>query len=216
LGAIRGGYGNPIKKLESERPVAELVKAAFSEGLRARGIPVDEDAAQNHITGIIKKLDCSQYVRREAHVDIEIMVLDKLGQQRFGRRYTASNVDGSLFSLSVGILASVEDLRSIMEKTLGEVVDQSLDDSTLRAVLRGEKVYTSPQNSGPVSSVSLPVPLSVHTPSPPPPVPQPPTPTMYNDTSSADVQLRNAEREFRAGRMSLEEFRSIKKVLTGD
>jgi len=30
---------------------------------------------------------------------------------------------------------------------------------------------------------------------------------------SPDAQLRNAEREFRAGRMSLEEFRQIKKVL---
>lgn len=38
----------------------------------------------------------------------------------------------------------------------------------------------------------------------------------YNDTPAADMQLRNAEREFRAGRMSLEEFRSIKKVLQGD
>jgi hypothetical protein len=39
-------------------------------------------------------------------------------------------------------------------------------------------------------------------------------PAMYNDTPAADTQLRNAEREFRAGKMSLEEFREIKKVLT--
>ena len=31
LGAIRGGYGNPLKNLESDKPVAELVKAAFLE-----------------------------------------------------------------------------------------------------------------------------------------------------------------------------------------
>jgi hypothetical protein len=41
-------------------------------------------------------------------------------------------------------------------------------------------------------------------------------PAMYNDTPAADVQLRNAEREFRARRMGLEEFRSIKKVLRGE
>jgi hypothetical protein len=40
--------------------------------------------------------------------------------------------------------------------------------------------------------------------------------TTENNTSAADAQLRNAEREFRAGRMSLEEFRSIKKVLQGE
>jgi uncharacterized protein YceK len=41
-------------------------------------------------------------------------------------------------------------------------------------------------------------------------------PAMYNNAPAADTQLRNAEHEFRAGRMSLEEFRSIKKVLTGE
>jgi len=39
---------------------------------------------------------------------------------------------------------------------------------------------------------------------------------MYNTVSAIDTQLRNAEREFRAGRISLEEFRSIKKVLQGE
>jgi hypothetical protein len=39
---------------------------------------------------------------------------------------------------------------------------------------------------------------------------------MYNTVSAIDTQLRNAEREFRAGRISLEEFRSIKKVLRGE
>jgi hypothetical protein len=192
LGAIRGGYGNVIKKLESERPVAELVRTAFAEGLRARGIPVDDAIAQTHVTGIIKKLDCSQYVRREAHVDIEITVLDKSGQRRFTHRYTADNVDGSLLSLKVGVFASVDDLRVIMEKTLREAVDQALDDSTLRAALRNEGTAVASQSS------------EIAPPSSP------------NDTSAADAQLRNAEQEFRAGRMSLEEFREIKKVLRGE
>ncbi len=135
LGAIRGGYGNPLKTLEAERPVSELVRAAFSDGLRARGVAIDQ-AAQNQITGTIKKLDCNQYVRREAYADIEITVLDRSGQQRFVRRYTASNVDGSLMNLSAGIFASVDDLRVILEKTLREAVDQALDDSALRAALQ--------------------------------------------------------------------------------
>jgi hypothetical protein len=37
--------------------------------------------------------------------------------------------------------------------------------------------------------------------------------TNGNPIVSADAQLRRAETEFRAGRMSLEEFRQIKKVL---
>ena len=86
LGAIRGGYGNPLKNLEADRPVAEMVKAAFSEALRARGINIGE-AGRNQITGVVKRLDCNQYVRREAYADIEIAVLDNTSQQRFVRTY---------------------------------------------------------------------------------------------------------------------------------
>lgn len=46
-----------------------------------------------------------------------------------------------------------------------------------------------------------------------PGVPAPPQWTAQNPTSETDTQLRNAEREFRAGKMSLEEFREIKRVL---
>ena len=136
LGAIRGGFGNPLKNLESDRPVAELVRTAFSDGLRARGVTIDQTSAQYQITGVIRTLDCSQYVRREAHADIEISVLDKAGQQRFARRYTSDALDGSLLSLSVGVFASVDDLRLIMEKTLRETVDKALDDTALRAALQ--------------------------------------------------------------------------------
>ncbi len=136
LGAIRGGFGNPIKNLESDRPVAEIVKAAFSDGLRARGVTIDEAAAQNQITGTIKKLDCNQIVRREANVEIEITVLDKSGQARFTRTYAAPNIEGSLLSVSTGVFASVDDLRVTLEKTLREAVDKALDDSALRAALQ--------------------------------------------------------------------------------
>ena len=45
LGAIRGGFGNPLKNLESDKPVADLVKAAFADGLRARGVAPDQVSA---------------------------------------------------------------------------------------------------------------------------------------------------------------------------
>jgi uncharacterized lipoprotein YajG len=136
LGAIRGGFGNPLKILDSDRPVAELVSVAFSDGLRARGVSIEPSSSQYQITGVIKKLDCSQYVRREAHVEIDITIVDKAGQHRFVRTYKADNVDGSMLSLSTGVFASVDELRVVIEKTLSEAVDKALDDSALRAALQ--------------------------------------------------------------------------------
>ena len=33
LGAIRGGYGNPLKKLRTDKPTNEMVEAAFADAL---------------------------------------------------------------------------------------------------------------------------------------------------------------------------------------
>ena len=85
---------------------------------------------------MIKKLDCSQYARREAHAEIEVSVYDTPGGKAlFTRTYTADNLDGSLLALNTGVFASVDTLRALAEKTLDQVVDKALDDSALRNVV---------------------------------------------------------------------------------
>jgi uncharacterized lipoprotein YajG len=135
LGAIRGGFGNPLKNLESDKPVAEIVAATFSEGLRRRGVTLDA-GGPSRIVGTIKRLDCNQYVRREGNAEIEIRVIGPAGETRFAKTYSASKVDGSALSLSTGVFASVDDLRVTLQATLREVVDKALDDSQLRAALQ--------------------------------------------------------------------------------
>ena len=136
LGAIRGGFGNPLKNLESDRPVAEIVNPAFADGLRARGVAIDPANARHRLVGTVKKLDCNQVVRREANVEIELRVVDSAGQTKFTKTYTGTRLDGSLATLSAGVFASVDDLRVTLETTLREVVDQALDDRALRAALQ--------------------------------------------------------------------------------
>jgi hypothetical protein len=83
LGAIRGGFGNPLKNLESDKPAAVYVQSAFADGLRARGVDVPAQGAPFQMVGVVRKLDCNQYVRREAKVEIELTVVEvATGQQR--------------------------------------------------------------------------------------------------------------------------------------
>jgi hypothetical protein len=56
----------------------------------------------------------------------------------------------------------------------------------------------------PVVAISEPIPATLK---------QATEPAVYDSTSAADAQLCNVERGFRASRMSLDEFRQIKKVL---
>ena len=136
FGAIRGGYGNPLKKLEADPSVSDLIKTAFQDGLKARSL-YSTNSGGYEISGTIKKFDCSQYVRREAHAQIDVRVIQKsTGRQVFSQTYTADELDGSLLALNVGIFASVETLRALAEKALDEVVDKALDDSDLRYSLR--------------------------------------------------------------------------------
>ena len=133
LGAIRGGFGNPLKTLESDVPVAKLVEATFDSGLKARGF---REGREFQVGGVIRKLESSQMARREAHAVIDVTVTKLAnGQQVFTRTYTADNVEGSIFNLQTGVFASTEDLRAVLERTLREVVDKALDDSALRNAL---------------------------------------------------------------------------------
>jgi len=136
LGTIRGGYGNPLKNLETDQPVCDIVRLAFVDGLRARGVTVDSQSPKYHLTGIIRKLDCNQIVRREANVEIEVHILDAAGQPHFTRTYSASNLDGSILSMKTGVFASVDDLRATLERTLRETVDKALNDTALRLALQ--------------------------------------------------------------------------------
>src|SRR5262245_41800847 len=62
FGAIRGGYGNPLKTLVSKDGlVKDTVTAALRDGLAAREMNVESGAYRLDVN--IARLDCSQYAR---------------------------------------------------------------------------------------------------------------------------------------------------------
>lgn len=139
LGAIRGGYGNPLKNLETREPVSDLVAQAFAAALKSRGLGAGPSSARYLLSGSIKKLGCNQVARREADAEIEVLLTRSKGGARvFSKVYRASNVEGSVLSPFTGVFASVEDLRILAQKTLRQVVDEALDDPALRGALRAD------------------------------------------------------------------------------
>lgn len=124
LGAIRDGYGSPLKKLELAQPAREVVRKAFTDALTSRRLL--SPSGSSTLSGRILKFDCSQYVRREAHVTLEIFSEGRRGS--FRKTYKKTKVSGSLFALDTGPLASVEDLRVVMEQALNELIDDILRD----------------------------------------------------------------------------------------
>ena len=136
LGAVRGGFGNPLKNLEADRPVSELVKTAFESGLSARGLRAEPGKARVALELIIRKLDCSQYVRREAHVELDLLLMNLADRRTlFTAPVSVTKVSGGNI-FDVGIFASVEDLRAVMNGALQEAVDKALDNPSLLARLK--------------------------------------------------------------------------------
>ncbi len=135
VGAIRSSYGFPIKVLESSRPVSDLVKAAFEDGLRSRHFPALTKQALN-LDITINKLDCSQLIRREAHVHL-IVNVTKLPLRRLIKSFpvTIDVSSGSIFTLDFGFFASAEDLMKVMNDALRSSVDRFLDNPEFRMII---------------------------------------------------------------------------------
>jgi len=72
----------------------------------------------------------------------------------------------------------------------------------------------------PLTATSAVVPAVIPVVEPLPVSPNTPTsvtvPVMYNNAPAVDAQLRNLDREFRAGRIGIDEYRQMKKVLQGE
>jgi uncharacterized lipoprotein YajG len=138
IGTIRGGYGNPVKTLEADRPVDQVVAGAFSDALAARGLQAGTGAGRYALAITIHQFDANQYVRREATADFGIRVTERAtGREVWSDRYKAYTVDGSILSLSTGVFASVDDLKRVALRSMSEAVDTLLDKPGFRAAIRG-------------------------------------------------------------------------------
>jgi len=136
IGAIRNGWGIPIKNVDVTPSVSVVVQKAFSEGLRARGFATSGGTAYR-ISGIVKRLDANQFVRLDANAEVEVNVFKvSTGQEVFSHTYSAHNLEGSLLTLDAGYFASEAKLRALAQKTLDKVVNEALDDSNLRDAIR--------------------------------------------------------------------------------
>jgi len=118
LGVVRGGYGNVLKRVYTDRSVAELVTNALEQALATQGLL--------RMEGSILKLDCNHYFRREAHTRLVLSLVDAAtGEKIFSRRYEA---DETGISLAVGIFARTKTIASMAERTLRDAIDQALAD----------------------------------------------------------------------------------------
>lgn len=136
VGTIRGGYGNPLKALQADVSIDQVVARALRAGLRARGLLAEGAAARRRLTVDVTQFDANQYVRREATVALRLTLHDaESGRQLWADTVRVYEVDGHLFT-AAGVFGSVEELHALTTRVLGQAIDQALDNPTFRATLQ--------------------------------------------------------------------------------
>jgi uncharacterized lipoprotein YajG len=135
VGTIRGGYGNPLKRVNTTRPVADEVRTAFEAALRNRGL-AGGPAAPYTLTVVVTKLDGDQYSRREGNATFDVALVRRAsGTPVYQDHVETHLVRGSLVTFDQGIFASADDLRKVIEEALSQAVDQTLDKPGFAAAL---------------------------------------------------------------------------------
>ncbi|MCI0753997.1 YajG family lipoprotein [Teichococcus vastitatis] len=136
IGTIRGGYGNAMKRLDAPVPVTEVVRQAFTDALRARGLLAT--GAPRYTIGVeILQLNANQYVRREGNAEFRISLIPAAGGPPvLVDQGSASRVSGSMLSLAAGAFGSVEELRLVAQQAMSEAIDKLLDKPGFAAALR--------------------------------------------------------------------------------
>lgn len=126
IGAVRGGFGNSLKVLRTEAPLAEEVARDFRAALTARGM-LAPGAGPLTLAVTIVTFKSDQVVRREAEVELRLVVTDRAGRAVYQDTVRADVVSGSALALDTGVFGSTEDLRQVAISALNQAINQALD-----------------------------------------------------------------------------------------
>lgn len=146
LGVVRGGYGNILKRIYTERPVADHVTEAFRDALASRGLLAEREAAAIALGGTITKLDCNHFMRREAHTALDLVLTDIETDTRiFKRSYGADETDATV---ATGVLSSTDSLAALAERSLKRTIDEVLVDPEFLALATRDPNSAKPRSQG--------------------------------------------------------------------
>ena len=139
-GAIRGGFGNPLKTLRADQPIAQAVAAVFKEGLTRRRMLAGGGARQE-LRVTIRQFEADRVARLEAQVNLQVQLVDlTTGRVVHEGGSKLNRITGNLIAFDTGVFASTSELAVLAGRTLGEAVDAILDDPGFRRAAAGSPI----------------------------------------------------------------------------
>jgi hypothetical protein len=134
LATIMGGFGNPLKTLDTKLPVKDEVAAAFTAGLRDRGMLQTNGRAPYRIALLIRKYDADMIMGSTARIDLDMDVIDQASQKAIYHD-TAVDHRSDFHFFETGVFASMDELKKLAQDVLNVTVDNMLDKPAFRAAI---------------------------------------------------------------------------------
>jgi hypothetical protein len=131
LATVVGGFGNPVKTLDTTKPVKDEVADAFVSGLRARALLASSAQAPFRLALVVRKFDADMMIGRTARIDLTMSVVNQTGATVYEDSATDSESETKFFE--TGIFANIDDLKKLCEIVLTRTVDRILDKPAFRA-----------------------------------------------------------------------------------
>ena len=135
VGAVRGGFGQPIKTVRAEQPVADAVRQGFVDALSARGL-LAAQAPRYVLRVVIRQFASTQYVRRESNMNWQVALEEPVtGRRLYADIVEVTLVEGSAVSLQTGVFGSTDALLELSNRAMSQAIDRVLDDSAFAAAI---------------------------------------------------------------------------------
>jgi hypothetical protein len=133
-GTVRGGYGNPLKKLYTEKTISKDVNNMFEQALIKRGCIVDERSSFSLKPEVII-LGADYLMRRDARCKF-IYKLTADGKSIYENEAAKQNIE---MTVGAGIFADIEHFKNYIDVTVSQCVDSVVDDQNLWKALKEYK-----------------------------------------------------------------------------
>ena len=136
FGTIRGGYGNPLRRLAAPRPVSEVVAQAFRDALDARGLLAGGTGGSYELRVRVLQYNANKLMRTEANVQFQGSLVNRATGAVAWTGEGRSDLVESGNILAGGIMADPEELRGTTLRAMAAAIDAMLDRPDFVAALR--------------------------------------------------------------------------------
>jgi hypothetical protein len=139
---VRGGYGNPLKKLYSEKSVADDVRRMIEVALDLRDCKSDS-LIEYILLPTIYELSGNYYFNKEVVFRLSYVIKKIDGSIIYENQINKNIKEGGL---GAGIFANVEDFKGFIDGVISDGVDEMVDDPKMWDSLRNYRKVTPMKN----------------------------------------------------------------------